>query len=139
MKRLALALTLALPAAFLSGCPQPAQQTARVGLVLESDCPDPALPVPLSKEVQLRLRFQPPSEHQLIGALIDDKPGAQTQWYVEPTDAAEIDPKTAVLRVRKAGKIKVWATYEEGGQKLESNALELTVAPGVAPLTSQSE
>lgn len=146
MKRFAIALVLTLPAALsLSGCPQPAQSAAQVGLVLESDCPDPALPIPLSKQVQLRLRFHPPSGHNLAGALIDDQPGAKTKtrWFVEPEDAASIDPKTAVLIVHREGPIKVWATHQEGGEAIKSNVLELTVAPSesgeVAPLTSETE
>lgn len=138
MKRLALALVLALPAAVLSGCPQPSQQASEVGLVLETDCPDPALPIPLSKQVQLRLRFQPPSGHQFVGALITDQPGSKTRWHVEPEDAAQIDPKTAVLVVHKEGTIKVWATHQEGDQTIKSNVVELTVAPsGAASVTSE--
>ncbi|MGE0709634.1 MAG: hypothetical protein AB7N76_23970 [Planctomycetota bacterium] len=107
-----------------------------MALKLVADPAPEGAQVPVASPVQLRLRFDSgDKDRKLVGALIDDGGQAETKWFVEPEGAAEVDAATAQVRLKQPGKVKVWATYVQGGRTLQSNVVELN---GVAAATSGS-
>jgi hypothetical protein len=127
-----LLLSLAL---LFTGCPAPTGSgSKRVALKLEVDTSEKG--VDATQPVQLHLRFlSGDAGKHLMGALIEDGAKSETTWHVEPADAAEIDPSSAQLTIKKPGPLKIWATYKKGDQTLKSNVVEI---PGKSDSTAST-
>ena len=108
---------------FLCGCPNPntTKQAQQLDLKLEKQESPPVK----GATRQLTLQFGGQGD-AMLGAMIE-KQSPPTTWHAEPADAVSIDAKTAKVEFKKAGKVKIWATYTQDGKELKSNALTLEV------------
>jgi hypothetical protein len=144
MNRILASVAGSLLALSLLGCPPsqetqaPSQAETSLNLRLASNS------AAVGEETALDLAFGQDGS-ALFGAMIaDDSQARLTQWHAEPADAVEFNDETSTVTFKRAGPVKIWATWTDAdGSELTSNEVQLDVsgdqaAPVAQPAASEA-